>query len=513
MSLAIVSSQALLGFQPVPVRVEVHVAPGLPVFHIVGQPNVGVKESRERVRSAIISSGYQFPAGRVTVNLAPADLPKDSGRFDLPIALGILLASGQLPWASLPAPNCLARYVFAGELSLTGAVMPIHNALVLALGLAQKAPNTVLVLPRDSATVAAQVQELQILAANTLNDVVLHLVGRHALPSPTPVLVPTPVEKQPAMPCLSEVGGQRLAKRVLEIAAAGGHNVLLIGPPGCGKSMLAQCFGGLLPTLTHRETLEVAAIQALAFPHKAPGLATRPPFRSPHHNISVSALIGGGRLARPGEVSLAHHGVLFLDELPEFPARSLEALREPLQAGEITVSRSQLSVTYPAQFQLVAAMNPCPCGWIGHQDQLCRCTPEQVRRYQNRLSGPLLDRIDLCINVNREKENIITMDATVSEPSEVLQARVTQCRHLQRQRQHTLNARLTPGQRRQHCLLDGPTSHHLERVSSRFSWSPRVQHKIVCVARTLADMQASTQITMAHLSEAIAYRQTVRSSV
>ncbi len=513
MSLAIVSSQALLGFQLVPVRVEVHVAPGLPVFHIVGLPNVGVKESRERVRSAILNSGYKFPVGRVTVNLAPADLPKNAGHFDLPIALGVLLASGQLPWRLLPKPSCLARYIFAGELSLTGAVMPVHNALVLALGLARKMPQAILVLPQESAAMAAQVQRLKVLAANTLNEVVQHLMGQHRLLAPLPLLTPTVASADSLKPCLSEVVGQRIAKRVLEIAASGGHNVLLVGPPGCGKSMLAQCFGGLLPTLSQNQMLEVAAIQALAFPHRPPILTDQPPFRAPHHNISVSALIGGGRLAGPGEISLAHSGVLFLDELPEFSAASLEALRQPLQTGEITVARSQRSVAYPARFQLIAAMNPCPCGWAGHEEQGCRCTPDQVKRYQNRLSGPLLDRIDLCITMTQEKISLIAHEPVVNETSASVQSRIITCRRIQQQRQQTLNAYLSPGERREHCRLEGETLHYFEQVGVQLSWSPRVQHKIICVARTLADMQASPNITKAHLSEAIAYRQTVHSGV
>jgi len=513
MSLAIVSSQALLGFQLVPVRVEVHVAPGLPVFHMVGVPNVGVKESRERVRSAIVNSGYKFPVGRVTVNLAPADLPKNAGYFDLPIALGVLLASGQLPWRLLPEPGCLSRYIFAGELSLTGAVMPVHHALVLALGLARKASQAILVLPQASAIMAAQVRTLKVLAANTLSDVVQHLIGQHCLKAPPPLLKPTVASTDMLRPCLSEVVGQRIAKRVLEIAVSGGHNVLLVGPPGCGKSMLAQCFGGLLPRLSHNQMLAVAAIQALAFPHKPPILTDQPPFRDPHHSISVSALMGGGRLAGPGEISLAHHGVLFLDELPEFSTASLEALRQPLQTGEITVARSQRSVTYPAQFQLVAAMNPCPCGWMGHTEQPCRCTPDQVKRYQNRLSGPLLDRIDLCITMTQEKINLMTHEPAVNETSATVQSRIITYRRIQQQRQQTLNAYLSPDQRRQHCVLEGAARRYLEQASLRLCWSPRVQHKIIGVARTLADMQASQNITVAHLSEAIAYRQTVHSGV
>lgn len=503
MSLAVLASQALAGARALPVRVEVHVGPGLPVFHIVGLPDAGVRESRERVRSAIVNSGFEFPAGRVTVNLAPADLPKESGRFDLPIALGVLLASGQLAVAdTLPAAP-LAHYVFAGELSLTGHVMKVLAPLSLALGLASTAPGRVFVLPGGDAAMAAHVSGITVFGASSLRQVADHLQALDVMPSPK--AAPFQAVSQ-AAGCLSEVRGQALARRALEAAACGAHSVLMVGPPGAGKSMLAQRLPGILPPLTRQQSLEALALRQLG--SDAIGVAHLDgpvPFRAPHHSTSVAALIGGGAYPRPGEISRAHHGVLFLDELPEFARASLEALREPLETRQVVVARAARAATFPASFQLVAAMNPCPCGWTGHARKPCRCTPAQVDRYRNRISGPFLDRVDVQIALQANDAD--WLDAPAGESSDEVRQRVIRCRARQLQRQAVPNSQLAPAQVVHHCTPDADGAALLRQGMTRWNWSSRAVHRVLKVARSLADMDACDTVAGVHVAEAMQYRQ------
>ncbi len=503
MTLAVLASCALTGFSAVPVRVEVHLAPGLPSVQVVGLPDAEVRESRERVRAAIVNSGFVFPPGRLTINLAPADLPKESGRFDLPIALGILLASGQLVLPEVTSRRAeerpqLADHVFAGELSLTGALVPVRGALAIALSVASSGSRT-LVLPTGSAHEAAHVPQLTVYQAATLADVVAHLAGGQQLEAVPASVVPRALSPYP---CLSDVRGQPEARRAVEVAAAGFHNLLMSGPPGAGKSMLAQRLPGLLPPLPHAQALEVAALHRLF--HDTPAPFGQRPFRAPHHSASVAALVGGGPQARPGEISLAHHGVLFLDELPEFDRRVLEALREPLETGAISVSRAQVRAEYPARFQLVAAMNPCPCGWLGHPRRRCTCTPDQVARYRARLSGPLLDRIDL--HVELPAPGSAWLDAAPGETTAVVARRVALAWQRQHERQGTVNSALGATQLARHCALSDGARELWRKAIERLDWSTRTAHRIVKVARTVADLDAAEVIQAHHVAEAIQYR-------
>ena len=500
MSLAILVSRAIYGFQAQPVRVEVHVGPGLPAFIIVGLPDAGVKESRERVRSALLSSGYEFPAGRITVNLAPADLPKDSGRFDLAIALGILLATGQVVAGQRNnAVLEIADRVFVGELSLTGALGTIKGALAIAMAVARESPGTCLIMPAASAGAAAQVPGIIVRSAATLAEVVDDLAGR----KPMPCAQPAPSEpRSMGEYCLSDVCGQEAGRRALEIAASGQHSLLMHGPPGVGKSMLAQRLPGLLPPLSTLQSLEVAALQGLAGHDAVPG--PFPPFRAPHHTASTPAVIGGGAWPRPGEISLAHHGVLFLDEIPEFHRPVLESLREPLETGVVSIARARLSCTFPARFQLVAAMNPCPCGWAGHPRKTCSCPPARVEAYRRRLSGPLLDRIDLHVGLG--PPDGAWFDAAGGETSETVQSRVMACRGRQLARQGCTNAQLNGGDLRQHAVPDTAGAKLLRDAGERWDWSVRVVHRVLRIARTLADMSHSDRIRTAHVAEALQFR-------
>lgn len=505
MTLAVLASRALSGLQTHAVRVETHLGPGLPSFNVVGLPDIEVRESRERVRAAILNSGFEFPPGRITVNLSPADLPKESGRFDLPIALGLLLASGQLATpatagesASHALDPSLSDLVLAGELSLTGALVPVAAPLVIALSVAREASGATLILPAGSAEQAAWAPGLRVLSARSLADVAAHIAGVCTLPD----AVPLPWPQAPPAPCLSDVRGQQGARRALEVAAAGGHSLLMIGPPGAGKSMLATRMPGLLPPLDREQALEAAAVAALAaLPDTLMG---QPPFRSPHHSASVAALVGGGSRPRPGEISLAHHGVLFLDELPEFSRRTLEALREPLEAGRVIISRALRAAEFPARFQLIAAMNPCPCGWRGHPERPCICSADQVARYVGKISGPLLDRIDLHMALPPSDPE--SMRGPPGEASAPVQQRVMRCRGRQLHRQGKLNAALAGPELDRYCVMDDDAQALLFQAIRRLSGSGRALHRALRVARTIADLEEADVLGARHVAQAVQYR-------
>ncbi|MFP3516127.1 YifB family Mg chelatase-like AAA ATPase [Pseudomonas sp. SIMBA_077] len=493
MSLAIVYSRAQVGVEAPAVTVEAHLANGLPALTLVGLPETAVKESKDRVRSAIINSSLEFPARRITLNLAPADLPKDGGRFDLAIALGILAGSGQLPVKALEQVECL------GELALSGAIRPVQGVLPAAL--AARAAGRVLVVPLANAEEACLASGLRVIAVEHLLQAVAHFAGRAVI---EPYVASGLLRVSKPYPDLSDVQGQLSAKRALLIAAAGSHNLLFTGPPGTGKTLLASRLPGLLPPLNEQEALEVAAIQSVAS-HLPLSCWPQRPFRQPHHSASGPALVGGGSKPQPGEITLAHHGVLFLDELPEFDRKVLEVLREPMESGFIVIARARDRMRFPARFQLVAAMNPCPCGYLGEPTGRCRCTPEQIQRYRNKLSGPLLDRIDLHLTVARETTSLnpplASGDTTASAA-----ALVAAARQRQMLRQGCANAFLDlPGVRVQ-CRLSDVDNTWLESACERMSLSLRAAHRLLKVARTLADLEQVERIERKHLAEALQYR-------
>lgn len=493
MSLACVYSRARVGLDAPLVTVEVHIANGLPAFSIVGLPETSVKESKDRVRSAIINCGFEFPAKRITINLAPADLPKEGGRFDLPIAMGILLASQQLP------NQDIANYEFAGELALSGELRPIIGEIPMAMACALSGRQ--LMLPKISAEQASWVSDASIVGLNHLSELYPHFIGQQVLP----LVAEKHVQAQePSINYgdIADVVGQPLAKRALEIAASGGHNLLLIGPPGTGKTMLASRLPGILPPLTESEALSSAAIRSISHHQLDESSWLVRPFRAPHHTASSAALIGGGSQPQPGEVSLAHNGVLFLDELPEFERKVLDVLREPMESGEVTISRALSKQTFPAQFQLVAAMNPSPTGFYNDK----RSTPEQVLRYLSRLSGPFLDRIDIQIEVTRLPRGMWANDETVNETSAQVRQRVMTCRQRQYERQGVPNSQLSSKQLKAFCPLSAQDHEFLELSVEKFGLSTRAHHKILKIARTIADMAGIENIHQTHLVEALSYR-------
>ncbi len=498
MSLAVLYSRALSGIQAPLVTVETHIANGLPSFTIVGLPDTEVKESKDRVRSALQNAQFKIPAQRITINLAPADLPKESGRFDLPIALGILAATGQIP------KDKLDQYEWAGELALTGELRPIHGALAMTYNASQSGRS--FVLPQQNAAEAALVKKATIYAAKSLLQICAHLSGREPLQIYKNPFEDNTETDDSGYPDFDEVKGQTHAKRALEIAASGGHSLLMIGPPGTGKSMLAARFPGILPPMTEAEALESAAIQSLSYGSFNISNWKHRPFRSPHHTASGVALVGGGSHPRPGEISLAMHGVLFLDELAEFDRKVLEVLREPLESGKITISRAARQAEFPAQFQLIAAMNPCLCGYLGHPSGKCHCTPDQVARYRARISGPLLDRIDMQIEVPAVPQHEFMKQQISSEKSSTIRQRVEEAHQLQLDRQGKTNSRLGVKEIDQHCALDNASENLLKQAISRLNLSARAYHRILKVARTIADLSGVKKISNQHIAEAIQYR-------
>jgi len=496
MSLAVVYARSREGIAAPLVTVEVHLSNGLPSFAIVGLPETAVKESKDRVRGALINCQFEFPQQRITVNMAPADTPKEGGRFDLAIALGILAASGQIRKNNLDKMECL------GELSLGGELRPVMGALPAAIQ--AKQAQRQLILPRENAAEAALAGDVEVIPAAHLLEVAAHINGQkriefqpEALPEPT----------APDLPDLADVHGHYQAKRALEIAAAGRHNLLMLGPPGTGKSMLASRLPGILPLLSEAEALESAAVASVSDLTFDPQRWREPPFRSPHHTASAPAMVGGGGNPRPGEISLSHNGVLFLDELPEFDRRVLEVLREPLETGVITISRAARQADFPARFQLIAAMNPCPCGYLGDSSGRCRCTSEQVQRYRAKISGPLLDRIDMHIEVQRVSHEVLRAGQPGGEEtSATVRERVVRARQKAVDRAGHANALLTPQQIKRYCALDDKAQSLLERAVDKLGLSHRAYHRILKLSRTIADLASCEQIQVAHISEAVSYR-------
>ncbi|KMK04982.1 YifB family Mg chelatase-like AAA ATPase [Pluralibacter gergoviae] len=492
MSLAIVYTRAALGVNAPPITVEVHISSGLPGLTLVGLPETAVKESRDRVRSAIITSGYEFPAKKITINLAPADLPKEGGRYDLPIAIALLAASEQLKTGNL------SQYELIGELALTGALRGVSGAISGAVEAI--AAGRRIILPVENGPEAGLLDDARCYVAAHLQEVCAFLEGKAGLDNPVALLPDVRDDEA----CLSEVIGQQQGKRALEITAAGGHNVLLIGPPGTGKTMLAARLPGILPPLSNEEALQSAAIMSLLSASRVQQQWRKCPFRSPHHSASLAAMVGGGSIPLPGEISLAHNGILFLDELPEFERRVLDALREPIESGKVHISRTRAKITYPARFQLIAAMNPSPTGH--YQGQHNRCSPEQTMRYLARLSGPFLDRFDLSLEIPLPPAGLLSQPRTEGERSAEVKKRVIAARDRQMARQGRLNALLGSSQISEYCALRNEDAVWLEETLVRLGLSIRAWQRLLKVSRTIADLAGVEQITRAHLQEALGYR-------
>lgn len=500
MSLAVTYTRAKLGINSPLVTIEAHLSNGLPGFQIVGLPETAVKESKDRVRSAIINSHFDFPARRITVNLAPAELPKEGSRFDIAIAVAILVASGQIPG------DTLDQYEFIGELALSGAIRPVDAVLPAALGCAER--NKQLIIGRGNAREASLVEQLELLPATHLLEISAHLHGRESLQPWAVESAADKLNERQGNGELRDVIGQQQAKRALQIAAAGGHNLLFSGPPGTGKTMLASRLPGILPPLTNQQALEVAALYSVAGSGLRKNLLSRP-FRTPHHSTSAAALVGGGSTPRPGEISLAHQGVLFLDELPEFSRSVLEVLREPMESGEIMISRVSARISYPARFQLVAAMNPCPCGYLG--EQRCSCTPDQINRYRSKISGPLLDRIDLQVQVSKIKNRQLLEQASASEAcpgesNQQIQQRIILARERQIRRQGKINSQLSSQELKKLCPLSPEQQQLMDRAIERFALSARGFYRVLKVARSIADLENRETIATSNYQKALSYR-------